>query len=167
MSKPRRTVADLARENAQLREYIAASKECAEARAAAEYERLYNDLRARCTKALDDITEGAVINIGSCPFCGESWPTVDLDREQRAAIAAEHDGWCEKNPIRLERDAARAEVTALRRALIHIADLQLRRRRDLNEVWAFREVANDLSEPFSPRRVDAEIERYTEEDRRK
>lgn len=163
---PRRTIAELARENAQLREYIDASKEVAEARAAQALQAALDDLRARCSDALKRLQIDSTLNASACPFCDETWPTEGCDRARVLTLAAEHDQRCEKNPIRIERDAARAEVTALRRALIHVADLQLRRRRDLNEVWANHEAANDLSEPFSQQRVDAELERYTDEDRK-
>jgi hypothetical protein len=139
-------------ENANLREYIAASKECAEAGAAAECERLYADLRARVTSAMNALLESpaTTISAGVCPFCGESWPTVGCDAERRMAIAAEHDQRCEKNPLRIERDDMRA-------ALIHLGSLQLNRRSEAVEAWAIRETANDLSAPFSDERVRARL----------
>jgi hypothetical protein len=143
-------LASLRAENDQFRRFIASSESIRVAEAAVEYKRLYDDLTARCTAAMNALQESATIDLGICPFCGESWPTVGCDAERRMAIAAEHDQRCAKNPLKIERDA-------LRRAVIDLYHLQFQRAEDATEAWAIRQTANDLSAPFSDERVRARL----------
>lgn len=150
-------IAALQAENEQLRQFIAASKDVLASITIEEAIAELDDLRARCTAAMDQLTATGRIEYGGCPFCDETWPHYpEATKEERCAIAAKHDARCSKNPLRIERDA-------LRRAVVRIGDAQIQRRREALEVWAIRDIANDVSAPFDDERVEARLAYLREE----
>lgn len=63
----------------------------------------------------------------------------------------------ERDSAVVRAESAERERNALRAALIHVADLQLRRHEDAAHVRAIRSTANDLRAPFSDERVTARL----------
>lgn len=61
-----------------------------------------------------------------------------------------------------ETEELKAEVTALRRAIIHLHTIMEGRHRDAGAAWAIREAANCLSVPFSDDAVEAKYKELTE-----
>jgi hypothetical protein len=151
-------LAKLEAENAQLREYIAAAKECAEAGALTALQEENDRLRAAFQEIIDNLSAGKAVQSGHCQWCGEVWPIVEAETfEQARQHAAAHANKCTANPIRIERDA-------LRHALIRVADAQVKHRSEILEVWAARAVANDMRAPFSEERVQERLAVYLEEE---
>lgn len=140
---------DFIREAAEIREAVQIADVLAD----------YDDLKARCKTMVDAIRNNLTCKVGSCPWCGELWPNPSEDGsiERVRELALEHEEQCTKHPIRIERDQ-------LREAVFSMATLQLRRRRDAIEAWAFREIANRKDIRFSLAAVEEKLAKALAED---
>ena len=116
-------------ENANLREFIASSEECAKAQdIVAVYE---NNERYR--KAFNEIIAKleakAPIHHAHCSWCEEKWPHLDGGTAEEArAQARSHAFKCKRHPLKLERDAIAEQCAALKSALheaCEVAELAL------------------------------------------
>jgi len=134
-------------QNQNLRAYIAASKECADAGALLESEAERDRVIALMRDAVSKLTAGAKISAAACSYCDAKWLTgVTIDEIR--ALAEKHDQSCPSNPLRMERN----ELLA---ALLDVCDTQLRRREDAIVVRAIRSTANYSGGPFSMERARA------------
>jgi hypothetical protein len=111
--------------------------------------------------------DGTVYDVVSAAdVLGEQNPFTDGERAHFALVprtaappASEVDAIRDRaGELEAELAALKAERNALRNELIGVAGTQLRRHREDIELWAIREAANDLSEPFSANRARAAID---------
>lgn len=111
-------------ENANLRELIAASKECAEA---CDLLAVHED-NERYRTAFKQITERIqsgdhTVRSAFCSWCRESWPHLDGETAKEAQqYAREHAFKCKSHPLRIERDAVRARLDQLQPLLSVLDD---------------------------------------------
>lgn len=114
---------DLAAENARLREFIAASEECAGANDMLAVYEENERYRKAFAQIIDKLKVNAVVKHASCNWCGEKWPMLDSDTPEAAYEHARmHAFKCKCNPFKIERDALADEVRALKAALVEACD---------------------------------------------
>lgn len=110
-------MARLREENANLREFIAASEECAKADDVLWYADENERMRAEFTRMMRQLeTDGEVqFNASGCEWCGAAWPKPEGDTaEQVHERARRHVYRCAKHPMKIERDALSEQVASLR-----------------------------------------------------
>src|SRR5690606_34935556 len=109
-------VEELERENANLREFIAASEECAKAIEISDLHEDNERYRAAFKQIVDRVQSGDhTVRNAFCSWCQEAWPQLDGDTAEAAKeYARRHAFVCKSRPLRIERDAARAEVEKMR-----------------------------------------------------
>ena len=74
-----------------------------------------NRLTKAFSDALNKLPAGLTLKLSGCEWCEEMWPHLDgQPREETLRWARKHAFTCENHPLRIERDALRAEVTRLR-----------------------------------------------------
>lgn len=111
-------ILDLEDENRRFQEFIAASKECADANAIITLTEENERIRAAVTDMIDKLNKGSVISAGTCSWCQEKWLHLDgKDVEEVRAAARLHAYRCVAHPMRIERDMLREQLEAARKAI--------------------------------------------------
>jgi len=100
----------------QLREFIAASKECSTAATVVAVHEDNERYRTAFEQTLDRMKSGDYrIKSVSCSWCQEEWPHLDGESTDAAKQhAREHAFSCVSHPLRIERDRFRALVDKMR-----------------------------------------------------
>ena len=103
-------LAEERKENEQLREFIAASKEVATARDVMWFEEENKRMRGAFKAMIDTVKAGGALEMkmSGCEWCGDVWPKPEpanldhvMERARRHVFA------CPAHPLRIERDALR------------------------------------------------------------
>ncbi len=98
-----------------LNEFIAASKECADANAIITLAEENQRIRAGVTDMIDKLNKGAKISSGMCSWCNEKWLHLDgSDIEEVRAAARLHAYRCAAHPLKIERDRLLELLTEVR-----------------------------------------------------
>jgi hypothetical protein len=107
----------LRREVEHAKEFIAASKECADAITMLELQEDNDRFRAAFRQLVERIEDepGATVRSVFCSWCNERWPKLDGESVEAAKeYARRHASVCKTHPLRVERDAAITDRDALR-----------------------------------------------------
>lgn len=111
-------VAALRGENGNLREFIAASKECAQATDVLAVYSENERIRGLMSKWITDVTKDGHILFGTCSWCEEKWlHAKEMTVEEMRGLPRTHAFRCKSHPMRIERDAACAERDAAKSEL--------------------------------------------------
>lgn len=160
-AEDRAEIERLTTENANLREFIAASEECAKADDVLWYADENERMRAEFTRMMRQLeTNGEVqFNASGCEWCGAAWPKPEGDTaEQVHERARRHVYRCAKHPMKIERDALTEQVASLRSTVDALKQecRELTEQRDAARVAGSR--ACDIADRLSRRSdIDADI----------